>query len=229
MKNTRAVFFDAGNTLIFPDYHLIQAVLATHGVRISAEQLFQLDCELRDHYNRRAAADEEMNDRWDNYWETLLEHVGTPEALVDPIMIELIERNNQGQFWTNVLNGTREALTTLKESGRILGVISNSEGRIEAFIKHVGLRPFFQFVLDSELVGVRKPDPGIFQLALQLAQVPPHQALFIGDIYTVDILGARRVGIEPVLFNPFISGDNFDCQTIRQLSDVVSILQGREL
>jgi putative hydrolase of the HAD superfamily len=110
-----------------------------------------------------------------------------------------------------------------------LGVISNSEGRIEAFIERVGLRPFFQFVLDSELVGVRKPDPEIFRLALQLAQASPHEALFVGDVYTVDILGARRVGMEPVLFNPFISGDGYDCPTIRHLSDVISILQGREL
>lgn len=227
MGQIKAVLFDAGNTLIFPDYHLIQAVLAAHGVAIAAERLFQLDCRLRDEYNRRAATDEPVDDRWDHYWERLLSCAGASEAVIDRLMLELIEYNNQGRFWTNVLDGTRQTLTSLTESGRILGVVSNSEGRLETFIEQVGLRPFFQFVLDSELVGVRKPDPEIFWWALHLAQVPPHEALFVGDVYPIDIVGARRVGMEAVLFNPLVSGDGYDCQTINQLSDVILILQRR--
>jgi hypothetical protein len=142
MESIKAIFFDAGNTLIFPDYRLIQKVLAGHGLRVGADGLFALDCEWRDHYNRRALLGQEAMAVWDTYWPTLLEQIGMSKELQNEVMAELIEQNNAGTFWTSVLEGTPEVLSGLRERGRCLGVISNSEGRLESFLEKVGLRDY---------------------------------------------------------------------------------------
>lgn len=191
INGVKAVFFDAGNTLIFPNYRLIQEALSARGIGVTADQLFRMDCELRDQYNRLAVAGEDTKERWDNYWVTWLQRAGMTQDIRAAVIKELTMRNEQGHLWLQVLEGTPEVLARLKESGRILGVVSNSEGRLEAFLEQVGLRQYFEFVLDSAIVGVEKPDAAIFQMALERAHVRPGEALMVGDNYALDIISAR--------------------------------------
>src|SRR5262249_1397802 len=65
-----------------------------------------------------------------------------------------------------------------------------------------GLTAHLDFVIDSGLVGVEKPDPRIFRLGLDAAKVNAHEAVYVGDLYSVDVLGARAAGIEGVLLDP---------------------------
>ena len=92
-------------------------------------------------------------------------------------------------------------LGQLKKNGVILGVVSNWDSRLPEILKNMGLAPYFNFILASTVVGSAKPDPGIFNEALQRAGVPPGQACHIGDEPATDIQGARNAGIHAILID----------------------------
>src|SRR5260221_11532235 len=69
------------------------------------------------------------------------------------------------------------------------------DGRVVADAKRFGLEKFFDVIIDSQVVGVEKPNPKIFQLALDALNIPPDEAMYAGDIYAIDMLGARAAGI----------------------------------
>jgi HAD superfamily hydrolase (TIGR01509 family) len=109
-----------------------------------------------------------------------------------------LERN----VWRRVGAGNREALERLRAAGLRLAVVSNSEGTVEAMLDEVGLRPYFETVVDSGVVGSVKPDARIFQIALDRLQLPASEALMIGDLPTADVLGPRALGIRAALVDP---------------------------
>jgi putative hydrolase of the HAD superfamily len=94
---------------------------------------------------------------------------------------------------------TPGALARLRAAGLRLGVVSNSDGRVEEALEAAGLRRYLDVVVDSTLAGVEKPDPAIFRTALDALGVPPSQALYVGDLYDVDVIGANAAGIPAVL------------------------------
>jgi putative hydrolase of the HAD superfamily len=114
--------------------------------------------------------------------------------------LEQLHRENH--LWCRLAAGTREALDRLRAGGLRLAVVSNSDGRVEEALVAAGLRDCFDVVLDSALVGVEKPDPAIFRAALAALGVAPAEALYIGDLYDVDVVGARAAGMEAVLLVP---------------------------
>jgi putative hydrolase of the HAD superfamily len=88
-------------------------------------------------------------------------------------------------------------LETLKSRGYRMGLISNTsdDNNVQGIVDRWGLRPFFETILTSAALGIRKPDPRIFQVALEHFQVPPDAAAMIGDILNADVLGANQLGI----------------------------------
>ena len=90
----------------------------------------------------------------------------------------------------------------LRDAGYRLAVISNADGRVAGVLREVGLDPFFEFVLDSAVVGVEKPDPEIFREGCRRLELDPARCLYVGDLYPVDYLGATGAGLEAVLLDP---------------------------
>jgi putative hydrolase of the HAD superfamily len=80
-------------------------------------------------------------------------------------------------------------------------VISNSDGRIVEVLGRCKIADCFQSVTDSGIIGYEKPHPAIFEAALQSMQVHPEESLYVGDVYSVDYLGARNIGMQAVLFD----------------------------
>jgi putative hydrolase of the HAD superfamily len=81
--------------------------------------------------------------------------------------------------------------------------VSNSEGQLETLLNEVGVLRVVDMVVDSGVVGVEKPDPRIFQFALDRFGIPAARALHLGDIYVTDVLGARGAGLRAALIDPF--------------------------
>jgi putative hydrolase of the HAD superfamily len=107
--------------------------------------------------------------------------------------------------------GTREALQVLREAGLGLVAVCNASGAAEQELMERGLRPFLDAVIDSHVVGFKKPDPRIFHYALALAQAEPGRTIHVGDLYNVDVAGARAAGLHAILIDPFDDWQEVDC------------------
>jgi putative hydrolase of the HAD superfamily len=141
-------------------------------------------------------------DRATAYLETLFTLAGVPPERLGEVRTCLAGLHQERHLWCATHAGTHAALARLRAAGLRLGVVSNSDGRVEAALEAAGLRDCFDVVLDSALFGTEKPDPAIFRAALAALGVAPEESLFVGDLYEVDILGARAAGIEAILLLP---------------------------
>ncbi len=126
-----------------------------------------------------------------------------PEERLPAVGERVKEVHDRSHLWTHVPEGISEALQRLGEAGYRLAVISNADGRVEGLLERAGLRGHFEFVLDSHVVGVEKPDPEIFRLGVERLGLEPRECLYVGDLYPVDVVGARRAGLRALLLDPF--------------------------
>jgi putative hydrolase of the HAD superfamily len=93
----------------------------------------------------------------------------------------------------------RPALTAARAAGRRLVVVSNWDVSLDEALDRLGLAPMLDGIVTSAAVGARKPSPEIFERALAVAEVAPHEAVHVGDSLAEDVAGARAAGIEAVL------------------------------
>jgi putative hydrolase of the HAD superfamily len=191
------IFFDAGGTLVFPDNSRTLADLAERGFRPTQEQLHSAEREAKQQLDRVLAEHHSVDGRyWDIYYQRLLRDLGGPDDA--RLRARLAAKTRNGTNWVRVLPGTRELLERLHRRFR-LGVISNSDGSIQALFQTLQLSHCFDCLIDSTVVGYEKPDPRIFQTALQSLGARPEESLYVGDVYGVDYLGASAVGMQAVL------------------------------
>ena len=200
MAPLKAVLLDAGGTLIHPDHTFILDLLAREGVEAVEE----------DYDRARRAADAAVGDilRSDDpgtdqtriraWFGTLLLSLGLPESRLEAVGREIRRRHEEGRLWVRTVPGTREVLQGLRADGLRLAVISNADGRVATYLEHAGLADLFELIVDSGLEGVEKPDPAIFRTALEQLGVEPGEAVYVGDTWPVDVVGARRAGIDPI-------------------------------
>jgi putative hydrolase of the HAD superfamily len=106
----------------------------------------------------------------------------------------------------------------------VTGVISNSNGSVASILEALGFLPYLEFVLDSFVVGIEKPDPRIFRRALEQAGVAPHEAVYVGDLYSIDVLGARAVGMGAVLLDPGACWGARDCLVAPDVAAAVRLV-----
>jgi HAD superfamily hydrolase (TIGR01549 family) len=226
----RAILFDAGNTLIRMDYAAIAAELGRHGVSVTPEAVqraewmarVQLDAEL---FAPESGFSTESRDTRERYTRYVLEGVGVSDPAVVAAMTEWRRVYNAPLgLWTVAEPEAAAALALVRDAGRVAGVISNSNGTIRSILERLDLTRSLDFVLDSQEEGLEKPDPRFFQLALARAGVLPEAAAYIGDLYSVDVVGARRAGIRAVLMDPGGCWGARDCPAAPTVLDAVRLL-----
>jgi len=200
-----AVLLDAGNTLVFVDPGRTAEILRRHGAEGDPDRFRGVERDARILLSRHV--EEGVSGTEDHFWRvyfaTLYRGMALPEAAWPAATGDIMETHAREHLWSHVAPETPEALDRLLEAGYRLGVVSNADGRVEALLDAVGLGSRFEIVVDSELVGVSKPDPGIFRIALERMGLEPARTLYVGDLYPVDVLGARGAGMEAVLLDPF--------------------------
>ena len=231
VQGLRAVFLDAGGTLIHLDWGFLADALAAVGLtrtRAELERAF-------DGARRRVGAllterpgctDAE---RATTLWSTMLDGCGC----VDPdaariVAAEVRRRDAEDGLWAHVEPGTAEVLEGLRARGLTVGVVSNSDGRVASFLTAAGLAGHLDFVIDSGRVGVEKPDPRIFHIACRQAGVRAAQAVHVGDVHAIDVVGARAAGVRPILLAA-AGADPGDCARIDSLADLPAHLSSLEL
>jgi HAD superfamily hydrolase (TIGR01509 family) len=127
-------------------------------------------------------------------------------------------------LWTVLEPEAEAALVLARQAGLAAAVISNSNGTITAILEALGLGRHLDFVIDSSRVGVEKPDPRIFQIALERARLQPAQAAYVGDLYSIDVLGARAAGLHAVLMDPGHCWPPRDCPTVSTVLAAVELI-----
>jgi putative hydrolase of the HAD superfamily len=229
-RPVRAIFFDAGNTLIRMDYTAIAGALAARGVSVTPEALeraehrarVRLDTEVLAPLGRSAST--ESGTIGERYLAFVLERVGVADAAVVSALAEWRRTYNQPfGLWTVVEPAAERALAAAREAGVKTAVISNSNGSVRSILASVGLTPYLDFVIDSGEVGVEKPDPRIFAIALERAGVEPAEAVHVGDLHAVDVVGARAAGLEAILLDPAGCWGERDCRSARDVLAAVRL------
>lgn len=216
------MLFDAGNTLVFLDYaRIADGVGEALGLPLTADGLARHASAAARVMERVTGTDQ---DRAAAYLEALFRLGGVPDGRLGEVRDCLARMHRTKHLWCSVQVGARQSLARLRAAGLRLGVVSNSDGRVEQALEAAGLREYFDVVVDSGLVGIEKPDPRIFQSALEVLGVKPEEALYIGDLYEVDILGARAAGIAAVLMVGSGSDNREGCRTVESLEDLVNDL-----
>jgi putative hydrolase of the HAD superfamily len=217
---------DVGNTLISVDFDYLARRLAEHGVRCGAEQLRRAEAAARPHLSRRFAAPAAPGapEPFLVYLHGMLSCLDPATLGCDGDLAGLVARAAPGirgdrasSLWRTVMPRVADALDAFRRLDLRLVVISNSDGTVEQALIDAGLRPFFTEVLDSAVVGFEKPDPRIFLEAVRRCGADANRTLHVGDMYDVDVLGARRAGLHAVLLDPFDDWTVQDCDRVADL------------
>jgi HAD superfamily hydrolase (TIGR01509 family) len=196
-KFPQVVFFDVGNTLLFPDWQRILAPLAARGITPDIEQLRAVERQTKRKFDDRANQGRVDLSFWRIYFSDLLASL----QINDPDLAETMTiAIRHSASWNQLRPGTRQTLQSIGQSHRI-GVISNADGKIKDVLASCGIADCFLTITDSGLVGHEKPDPAIFAAALREMDAKPEDALYVGDVYCVDYLGATNSGMQAVLFD----------------------------
>ena len=175
----RAVFFDAGNTLIFPRVDQLAEELTAQGYPATVEDFYAAERAGKQKLASWLLPQIESGQiprmvdltYWLEYLRALAERIGVPEGARDQVMRRVGERFADVELWSRVLPDTPPFLDSLRGEGYSLAVISNSNGMIEQQLARVDLARRFDFIVDSHVVGVEKPRPEIFHMALERAGV----------------------------------------------------------
>ncbi len=124
-----------------------------------------------------------------------------------------------------LFNDALPILKTLKAQELILGLLTNLDRDMSPICRELGLEPYLDFVVTSGDVGVDKPEPPIFLAALERAGVDASEAVHVGDQYKIDVVGARRVGINPILIDRYdLYAEVSDCPRIHSLTELTEHL-----
>jgi len=226
------VFFDAANTLLYPDPPVGELYARTarkYGVDVSAADVraqFQRSWET---LQPKAAEDpgryaigEADGRRW---WQAVVAETFRPLGMPQPFETffeELYTLFAQPEVW-RVYADVPEVLEGLRARGVVMGVLSNFDTRLGSLLQGLGLMPYFTHVVLSAVVGWEKPHPRIFASALALAGVPAEQVLHVGDNYQQDVIGARQAGIYAVWLRR--RGEHTaDCPVINSLGELLAII-----
>ena len=229
----KAVFFDLYHTLVGykPTQEVLEArALKSLGINISPEALrrplIAADEFIYNEIARRPLSyrsREEKMALYTRYQEKVLKEAGIKND--EKLVLGLLGKMQRTKMNLVLFDDVAPVLTDLKEKGLILGLISNVEQDMTETLTRLGLPTWLEIVVTSQDTGFNKPRPEIFREALLQAVVKPSEAIYIGDQYQVDVLGARGAGMRGILID---RGDYYqditDCPRIKSLKEVAGYL-----
>jgi len=196
MAKRRVIFFDVGNTLLFPNRAKVLAPIASDR-HPTLEQWQALQHRTKTEFDERMQSGRTDHSFWWIFHTYLLEDL---DGARDGLLQELVRNTQNSANWGQILPGTRSALDRIREKSRI-AVISNADGNIENILSRCGIADCFESITDSGIVGFEKPRREIFEAALKTMNARADESLYVGDVYSVDYVGARNAGMQALLFD----------------------------
>jgi putative hydrolase of the HAD superfamily len=231
----KAIFFDLDGTLrhsvpsgadVFTDYVITLGLQVDEEVRLGAmrweHMYWAFSVDLRDDL---LAHSENTENFWIEYSRRRLVALGaSPDWAVE---FAPNVSKHMGEFYkpeSVIPEDVRRALPQLKQTGYILGVISNRDKPFQELLHEHGIGEFFDFSLAAGEVNSFKPEPGVFEHALRRVNLSPRDVVYVGDNYYADVVGARRAGLLPVLYDPRGVFPDPDCTTIKSFDELSSVI-----
>ena len=223
------VFLDAGGVLVFPNWDRVSDTFARHGILVSADAMREAEPAVRfaiDDSHRVASTSDA--DRGSLYFRLVLEKAGVPrDAAIQPALDDLWAYHTEHNLWESVPHDVFPALGRLRDLGVTLAVASNANGVLQRAFERVGLTPYFHSICDSFIEGAEKPDPRFFRMVQQRCGGRPETTVHVGDLYHVDIVGARNAGLHAVLIDPQDLYRDYDVTRVKNLGELVDYVQRR--
>jgi HAD superfamily hydrolase (TIGR01509 family) len=222
----QTVFLDAGGVLVNPNWSRVSEVLGRHGVSVAPARLAAAEPRAKKRLDTgetiRATSDQQRG--W-TYFNLVLTEAGV--ALSDATAAALGELHIYHEtynLWETVPDEVMPSLAALRRSGRRLVVLSNANGTLHRAFDRLGLTTSFDLIFDSYNEGVEKPDPRFFQIALERSGADAATTMHVGDLYHVDVAGARAAGLTPALLDVGGLYPECDCLRVRSLAELVDAL-----
>lgn len=226
LNGARACIFDAGGTIVHPDWPRLSRLAAdVSGRAFQPEEMRRafgemlravgLEMQAEDF----ALPDEMQRPHWT--FRRMYVALGLDDLTCTTIVERLAASHAEKHIWCEPDPAARRVLDELKRQGLILAVISNTEdGRLIESLDAAGISDHFDLLIDSHLVGHRKPDAAIFRLTLERLGLEAHEAAYVGDSYVHDALAARAVGLHGILLDPLNLHPESVCQRIKTLDEL---------
>ena len=154
----------------------------------------------------------------------------------DPSLRDDVHRHLDSEFavgdlWSRIIPGSVDGLRALVATGVRVGIISNADGSVaqrlaaqEVLQVGPGMGVEVECVIDSGAVGVSKPDPRIFHIALDAIGIAATDAWYVGDMPAIDVVGARAAGLWPIVMDPFGLQGGADYQRVTTLAEVAALV-----
>lgn len=196
MAKWRYIFFDVGNTLLFPNRPRMLAPLPSEK-HPSLEAWQALERRTKKEFDDGLISGKIDHGFWWTFHTHLLHQL---DAFDDAVRDDLVVNTQNSANWDQILPGTRDALERIKRQYAI-AVISNADGKIDSVLSRCGICDCFASITDSGNVGHEKPHLAIFSAALREMKADPAESLYVGDVYSVDYVGARNAGMQAILFD----------------------------
>ena len=232
----KAIFFDLDGTLrhsvpsggeVFTDYVITLGLLVNEEARLRAmrwEHLYWASSvDLRDDLLAHSFDTENF---WIEYSRRRLIALGASPQWAREYAAKA--SRHMGEFYkpeSIVPDDVRRALSQLKQAGYLLGVISNRDKPFQDLLQDHGIGEFFDLSLAAGEVNVFKPEPGVFEHALRRLNLAPEEAIYVGDNYYADVVGARRAGLQPILYDPLGIFPDPDCAIIKSFDELNSVIK----
>ena len=225
LSKVKVIFFDVGNTLLFPNRERIHAPLVERGFAPDAEHLRDLECRTKNQFDGMMTSNGSTDHSfWWMFYSQLLSELGLED---DEIRDQLVAGIRNSGNWDTIRPGTAERLREIGELYQV-AVISNADGRIKDVLRKCGIADCFRTITDSGLVGYEKPHPEIFRLALKAMNATPEESLYVGDVYSVDYLGATGAGMRGVLMDVPGAYREKGVPRVESLTQLQMLLRGSE-
>jgi putative hydrolase of the HAD superfamily len=225
------VLLDVGGVLQLPEPTLVRRALAPLGVVVDAARVDEA------HYRAAAACRDlpEATGVGERFGPAYVRALGVPadlEANAMEVLSELFE--DPDVIWRGIAPGAREGLAACAAGGVRIGIVSNADGLVAqrlraASLVQVGEGPGqpVEVIIDSAIVGIAKPDPRIFDIALAAMDIPAAGSFYVGDIAPIDVAGAIAAGLTPILLDPLGLQGPSSWHRVATLTDAVSIVTAR--
>jgi len=237
-QSIRTVFFDAGFTLIRPypsTPEICQQVCQRLNLHIHLDAVKERMTEAQDYYYRQMrlnrhtwGSEQAISEFWIGYYMNLLrpfieEHDEPRLYQLAQVINQEFDKHTSWEVYSDVFP-TLEALRRHKYT---LGVISDWGISLGPILRRLNLTPYFDCLLVSAVTRYAKPSPLLYEMALERANSIADYTLHIGDSYIHDVLGARAVGMTPVLLDRpgHLEESNVDCLLIHSLADLLDLLE----